>query len=730
MGRVWQARDETLQRDVAIKELVPPPGLTDDERHEMRERSMREARAVARLGHVNVVRVFDVLLADGDPWIVMELIQSRSLHQVLAAGGPMEPTRAAHVGLGVLGALRAAHAAGILHRDVKPANVLIAEDGRVVLTDFGLATLPGDPRVTRTGLVLGSPAYLAPERATDGVVGPAADLWSLGATLYAAVEGRTPYNRSSPISTLAALATELPPPPQRAGPLSELLAGLLRRDPEERISAEDAERILRRVAGPIAPIRAAGPARVGLPVAGADAADGAARPRITPEFRAGAAPAAPAGVAGAAFAPANGNPTGGGPANSNPANSNPAGGGIAGSGGSAPHGSALADPAVGVRRRRRRGLLVGSLTAALLLALLVGGSLRGGGPFGGTEPDPAARPTELPDVPVSQLVSPPPAGWHYYRGDPAFQMPVPDGWTPHRADGRVEFREPTGPRFVVVGELRKVPASPLAELRAREKSERPRYDDYQRVRLATVGYQAGAADWEWTHTADDGTRMHTLRRTFLGHNGRAYLLGWGSADAEWSASQRTFALFSDGFQALPPAASWTRRAPGGPTVSGPASARPAATPGGTGTTGPANPGQAGTTAPPSASPAAGNTIIGFASDRCIDIPEGKAYVGARLHIWDCHRSAKQLWTFPGDGTVRSMGKCLDVAGGSTQDGAAIQLSDCTGTGSQKFTLNNAHDLVNVRADRCVDVAEQSTANGARLHLWQCNGKGNQKWKLG
>ncbi|GIF73036.1 serine/threonine protein kinase [Asanoa siamensis] len=201
MGRVWLARDETLRRDVALKEIVPPAGLTDDERREMRERSMREARAIARLNQVNVVRVFDVLHTGDDPWIVMELVHSRSLHAVLAAEGPLAPARVAEIGLSVLAALRAAHRAGVLHRDVKPANVLLADDGRIVLTDFGLATVPGDPTVTRTGMVLGSPAYLAPERAMDGHTGPAADLWSLGATLYAAVEGRSPYARSTSIAT-------------------------------------------------------------------------------------------------------------------------------------------------------------------------------------------------------------------------------------------------------------------------------------------------------------------------------------------------------------------------------------------------------------------------------------------------------------------------------------------------------------------------------------------------
>ncbi|MGC5287208.1 protein kinase domain-containing protein [Micromonospora sp. DT231] len=249
MGRVWKARDEVLHRDVAIKELVPPPGLTDEERREMRERSLREARAIARLNHANVVRIFDVLRTDGDPWIVMEYVASRSLQDTLAEDGPVSVARTVEIGLGVLGALSAAHKAGVMHRDVKPGNVLLGEDGRVVLTDFGLATIPGDPNVTRTGMVLGSPAYISPERARDGTAGPEADLWSLGATLYAAVEGKSPYARPSAIGTLAALATEPIPPPKNAGPLKAVLNGLLRKDPHERITAEVAERLLRRAGG-------------------------------------------------------------------------------------------------------------------------------------------------------------------------------------------------------------------------------------------------------------------------------------------------------------------------------------------------------------------------------------------------------------------------------------------------------------------------------------------------
>ncbi|MEU8167572.1 protein kinase [Micromonospora sp. NPDC049004] len=310
MGRVWKARDEVLHRDVAIKELVPPPGLTDEERREMRERSLREARAIARLNHVNVVRIFDVLRTDGDPWIVMEYVASKSLQDTLAEDGPVSVARTIEIGLGVLGALNAAHKAGVMHRDVKPGNVLLGDDGRVVLTDFGLATIPGDPNVTRTGMVLGSPAYISPERAREGTAGPEADLWSLGATLYAAVEGKSPYARPSAIATLAALATEPMPPPKNAGPLKAVLTGLLQKDPNERITAEVAERLLRRAGGKRARgislldgVRRPGPngprePRPPLVPAPRPAEESAARPVSPP------APRTPPPVAAAAAGPA------------------------------------------------------------------------------------------------------------------------------------------------------------------------------------------------------------------------------------------------------------------------------------------------------------------------------------------------------------------------------------------------------------------------------------------
>ncbi|MFG2050366.1 protein kinase [Micromonospora sp. NPDC048935] len=245
MGRVWLARDEMLHREVAVKEIVPPTWLADHERAEARSRTLREARAAARLNHPAVVRLYDVISVDDNPWIVMEYVPSRTLQDLVDAEGPLEPAHAARIGLAILDALRAAHTAGVLHRDIKPQNVLVAHDGRVMLTDFGLATFDGgDGVTTRPGMVLGSPQYVAPERAAEGASTVAADLWSLGATLHAAVEGRSPYARSTAMATLSALAAGPPDPAPHAGSLAPVLAGLLRRDPRHRLDHDAARRLL------------------------------------------------------------------------------------------------------------------------------------------------------------------------------------------------------------------------------------------------------------------------------------------------------------------------------------------------------------------------------------------------------------------------------------------------------------------------------------------------------
>jgi serine/threonine protein kinase len=250
MGTVWLARDELLRRRVAAKEIFPPAGMTADERAALRQRTLREARTAARLSHPNVVTIYDVAEDDGRPWIIMELIQARSLREVVEQDGPLDPPAAARVGLQVLAALRSAHALGIMHRDVKPGNVLIEADGRAVLADFGIARAEDSTATTASGVLVGSPSYIAPERAQGDRGGPASDLWSLGATLYAAVEGRPPYDRAGALATLMAVVSDPPDPPRRAGSMWPVISGLLAADQARRLGAGEAEKLLRRAAEP------------------------------------------------------------------------------------------------------------------------------------------------------------------------------------------------------------------------------------------------------------------------------------------------------------------------------------------------------------------------------------------------------------------------------------------------------------------------------------------------
>jgi eukaryotic-like serine/threonine-protein kinase len=248
MGTVWAATDEVLHRPVAIKQINVPPGLPAGEVARLRERTMREARAVAALSSPYVVTVFDVLTPDAGPVIVMELFRGRSLADVIRDVGRLTDGQAATVGVAVASALRAAHAAGITHRDVKPANVLIGVDGGIKLTDFGVARSSAEPTITGTGMILGSAAYLAPEVATGTPVGPLSDAWSLGGLLFACVEGRPPFDRGTPIATVASVVKDPVPAHPHAGRLGRVISGLLLKTPGLRMRLDRALPIMQAVA--------------------------------------------------------------------------------------------------------------------------------------------------------------------------------------------------------------------------------------------------------------------------------------------------------------------------------------------------------------------------------------------------------------------------------------------------------------------------------------------------
>ncbi|MFH9606372.1 serine/threonine-protein kinase [Streptomyces sp. NPDC017448] len=250
MGTVWRAHDEVVDREVAVKEPRVPEHLGEREHSTVYERMRREARTAARIDHPSVVTVHDVVIEDGKPWIVMELVRGHSLGDRLQEG-TLDPREAARIGLAVLDALTAAHAMGILHRDVKPDNVMLGAGDRVVLTDFGIAQVEGEQRLTETGAFIGSPEYISPERVLGQRPGPESDLWSLGVLLYAAVEGMSPYRRSHTPATLQAVLSAEPQTPARGtGAFGTLVMQLLRKDPAARPPASEVRQVLQQLAAP------------------------------------------------------------------------------------------------------------------------------------------------------------------------------------------------------------------------------------------------------------------------------------------------------------------------------------------------------------------------------------------------------------------------------------------------------------------------------------------------
>jgi hypothetical protein len=562
MGRVWLAHDDMLHRDVAIKEVILPSGLADDERDDLIQGTLREARAAGRLSHPNVVQVYDVVMYEERPWIVMEYVPSRSLYQAIKADGPLPPRRVAEIGLLVLAALQAAHKARVWHRDVKPGNVLLARDGRVVLTDFGLATFDGDGGVTRSGLILGSAQYISPERARDGVSGPEADLWSLGATLYAAVEGRSPFARDSSMATLTALATQPPDAPRRAGALRPVLLGLLRKNPRHRLTAAQAEKLLRAVAS--------GEAKVRLPRQGAepvpDAAGGGPEQVARSMVLSGAGSGGGPGSAGG---------PGSGPGGSGPGAPGPGGAGLGGAGG---EGSTATQETYPYPIRRRRwpwlvmaaAVVIGLVGAGAAIALTHRGNGLPTGTAGPTAPathasTPVVTPqmgvqacaASAPDsgVPVTGTQTIPglqpwqvPANWLYYDDGGQFGIAVPQGWRVWRLGPLLCFRDPGSVRAAAVLS-EGVRAGTTRQLLA---AEVPAWvsaaDLHNFTTLGTTEKMIGdgpATELEYTYDAG-GTSLHGANLLMRAH-GDLFLLCWVGADYSWSSEQQLKNVFQSTF---------------------------------------------------------------------------------------------------------------------------------------------------------------------------------------
>ncbi|WP_199486679.1 serine/threonine-protein kinase [Actinomadura logoneensis] len=559
MGTVWRAHDQLLDRDVAVKEVRLPARLTAGERRLACRRMLEEARATAALRHPGVVEVYDIVMEDGRPWIIMELLRARSLHAVLAQDGPLPPARVAEIGLALLSVLRAAHAEGILHRDVKPSNVLLCDDGRVLLTDFGLAvhtsggvhggtatsaakgTTAAQGTTAATGAtgdaaadgggslrcggglddtlvagIEGSPAYLAPERVRGRPSTPASDLWSLGATLYAAVEGRSPFLRCHALASMVAVLLGEYEPPRAARALAPVVYGLLREDPAERLSADAVERLLRDALRTLP----AAPA-----TCGAGAAPGWSAPPGRGEAAPGSAPNAPA-TPRTPKAPDTPDET------------------IIADDSDESHDSDepyepddSADPRVPLQipasKRPRFGALLGLGAALAGVAMLGAWSAR----WNSVSKSASSTVRSIPAASDRTTV---------YHADGAFSVEVPAAWRPHRVANGVAWSDPSdGEGLTIV----RAPGDPLAGLRADERraAGAGTYPGYRRLRLESAPDLApGAAEWEFTWGRDGGS--HALRSRVAG-----YEFFYFTHARRWTPGARLYDRILRSFDPEPPA---------------------------------------------------------------------------------------------------------------------------------------------------------------------------------
>lgn len=534
MGTVWRATDELLGRPVAVKELHAGEGDGDG----VAAGALREARAVAQVRHPHVVVVHDVVEHDGRPCIVMELVDGGSLADVISAGKTLSPVETARTALALLGALTAAHGRGVLHRDVKPANVLMESGtGRVVLTDFGIARFSGATTISQTGAFVGSPEYTAPERIQGAAAGPAADLWSLGTLMCTALTGESPFRRDSLGGVLHAVVSAEIRPPAQAGPLLPVIRGLLERDPERRMAAAEADRLLSAYlagGGPAEPMTVPADRRP-VPAAGSPPS-----------------PIADADADADALAPADAPAPAAGPA-------------------SKPESEGLTAPAVAPRptvRHRiatRPGLRLGLIAAAAALVaagvvvgadplhLLSGAEEAGQGsrsapaaPGGSASPSatPSSAPNGLGSTPsaVGATPSGPPSGYRTFADPQGFAIAVPEGYQRATDDQRVFYVSPDGTFRIGIRVKMPVPGGPLGVMRqahAKGADTNPGYRSGTVV--STTHHELPAALWEFTwngFTPAEGAR-HTYDLCW-DQNGRMYDIWVSAPVGELAGAKRHF----------------------------------------------------------------------------------------------------------------------------------------------------------------------------------------------
>ncbi|MFC7329157.1 serine/threonine-protein kinase [Marinactinospora rubrisoli] len=535
MGRVWQGTDELLDRPVAIKELTISPHLPQREIDVLRTRMLREARSAAQLSHPAIITVFDVVESDDRPWIVMELVRGNSLSEIIKRDGPQPPLRVAKIGLQMIAGLAVAHERGIVHRDIKPGNVLVAPGDRAVLTDFGIARLEGSSSLTSTGNLLGSPSYLAPEQARGRPASPVTDMWAFGVTLYAAVEGAPPFLRSTPMATLTAIVTEEVPPPRSAGPLLPVLRAILDKEPESRASLEEAHGMLYEVV-------AAGGGMGASTARSASPAPAAANTRTT---------TAPFGSVSTPSAAADGPPHQPAPV-TEPEHAVAQ----AGSGG-------------------RRATVLLALAAVVLLAVIAltlwiadrsGTTAEADG--GATPSESAAPAAEAADMSQSPADAEatsnsesteqeepdgPRAGMVRHEDETGFVVDVPEDWEMERRDGGVFFTNPDG-GYLQIDQTDSPGENAREDWERQEGPISSNFRGYERVSITDldepyVERYISAADWEFTFDGSGG-RRHAVNRAFHTEE-KGYALFLVSTEEDWAENR---ALLDDITASFEPAA--------------------------------------------------------------------------------------------------------------------------------------------------------------------------------
>ncbi|MER5971613.1 serine/threonine-protein kinase [Streptomyces sp. NPDC002055] len=567
MGTVWRAEDEMLGRHVALKKLHVAPHQTDEERATLYERTRREARSAARITHPNVVVVHDVVDDGGLPCIVMEYVPSRTLSEVLKEDGPQAPDEVARIGRGMIAALRAAHDAGVLHRDVKPGNVLLSRGGRVVLTDFGIAMASGTSTLTKTGELVGSVDYVAPERVRGGSPGPASDLWALGATLYQALEGQPPFRKATAIETAYSIAVDPLEPPRSAGALGPLIEELLAKTPEGRPDAGAVERRLREPAAEAetatvdrtrvldtdaVPETASGHgAEPGTGTGTAtDTAPGSARPAgsfgpVIPGPRQETPAPAAAMPASTAQTPTGTTPTGTAPPGTTHSGITPPG---TGPSGTIPSGAAATATTATTAPSGRRRTWLWAVAVVVAAAAAVGGTLMamndansgvevspgnsrpaGSGASKGTEP--TAEP------------SPVPPGYHLVTEKKiGVSFPVPDGWKRDRKSTpeQLIYVDPTGLVGVRINVIDFASTDPLAHFRNVESNLKADTPSYRQLRMDRTKFRdAPAAVWEFTLQGTE-RKFRAIDLGFGRVGGKEYAVYLSAPDLEWAKHRPIF----------------------------------------------------------------------------------------------------------------------------------------------------------------------------------------------